>query len=739
MKGLLTTIHRYGRRIVMWIRSEDGEKGKVIVDDFFPYFYVQDASGEHKSLFGENVRRIVVDDPSEVPKEREKYEQTYEADIPFVRRFLIDTGIKSGLEFPRFGIVSWKEIKPAEVDVEPVVLYLDIEVISEKFVEPEKATEPIVAISFTTNKTDVIYTLALNAEGVDEENWKVRSFATEERMLRYFVQMLQKVNPDILTGWNIIKYDLPYLLKRIERYHIHLDTTSFEVFDLYEAYRKLYHQPSYHLKRIVEFEFGEKRETFADVRHLWEKDRCKFLEYNRDDVRDVKRIDEKHSIIKFFHALKTAVGVEALESCLSYSVLIDTQLLRIAREMRVVLPTKTDRSKEEKYEGAIVDVCGKGIFRNVAVFDFSRYYPNIIHTFFLSPENLSEKGELEIDTGRKKVKVKKEKGIAQQLLSLFFRMRDEIEEEMRRVPAGSEEHHSLNLRKQAIKGLTNAVYGVFGFSGFRLFRMEIAEAITALGREGITVAKEIASKHGYKVVLSDTDSIYVQIPFEKVSEFQEMLNNEIAKHFRTKYGVENVELKLKFEKYVDKILLTGVKKRYAMRVVYEGGECDYMVVRGFENVRTDYSLFTREMMNELFRMILYDRVSRDELLAFLNAKKEEMRKRNLAEIAIPKGIHKPLEQYNANTPPHIRGAIYANKYLGANFTVGDKVLMLYVKGLRGFPPTDVLVFNEEMAIDEIEFEVDWKRMEEVNILRRVEPVFDALGISPSSSLQSKLF
>ncbi|MHA1662270.1 MAG: DNA polymerase domain-containing protein, partial [Candidatus Thorarchaeota archaeon] len=596
MKGLLTTIHRYGRRIVMWIRSEDGEKGKVIVDDFFPYFYVQDASGEHKSLFGENVRRIVVDDPSEVPKEREKYEQTYEADIPFVRRFLIDTGIKSGLEFSRFGIVSWKEIKPAEVDVEPVVLYLDIEVISEKFVEPEKATEPIVAISFTTNKTDVIYTLALNAEGVDEENWKVRSFTTEERMLRYFVQMLQKVNPDILTGWNIIKYDLPYLLKRIERYHIHLDTTSFEVFDLYEAYRKLYHQPSYHLKRIVEFEFGEKRETFADVRHLWEKDRCKFLEYNRDDVRDVKRIDEKHNIIKFFHTLKTAVGVEKLETCFSYSRLIDTQLLRIAREMRVVLPTKTDRNKEEKYEGAIVDVCGKGIFRNVAVFDFSRYYPNIIHTFFLSPENLvvsDEEGVIEIDTGRRKVRVRKQRGIAQHLISLFFGLRNEIEEEMKKHRVDSEEYKSLALRRQAVKDLTNAIYGVFGYSGFRLFRMEIAEAVTALGREGITVAKEIASRHGYRVVLSDTDSIYVQLPFERVEEFQNLLNDGIAEYFRKKYGVDDVELKLKFEKYVDKILLTGVKKRYAMRVIYEGGECDYMVVRGFENVRTDYSLFTR--------------------------------------------------------------------------------------------------------------------------------------------------
>jgi len=739
MRGLLITIHRYGRRIMMWIRSEDGKKRKVYVDDFFPYFYVQDASGEYKSLFGDNVRRIVVDDPSEVLKEREKYGKTYEADIPFVRRFLIDTGIKSGMEFPHFGTVSWREIKPIEVNIEPVVLYLDIEVISEKFIEPEKATEPIVALSFTTNKTDVICTLTVKFEKeVNERNWKVISFPTEEMLLKFFVQVLWKLKPDILTGWNIIKYDYPYLLKRFEHNEIYLDTSSFEVFDLYEAYRKLYHQPSYHLKRIVEFEFGEKRESFADVRHLWEKDRQRFLEYNRDDVRDVKRIDEKHNIIKFFHTLKTAVGVEELDGCFSYSRLIDTQLLRIAREMNVVLPTSTGNNKREKYEGAIVDVCGKGIFRNVAVFDFSRYYPNIIHTFFLSPENLNDEGELEIDTGRRRVRVRKRKGIAQHLLSLFFRMRDEIEEQMRKVPVGSEEYHSLNLRKQAIKGLTNAVYGVFGFSGFRLFRVELAEAITALGREGITVAKEIASRHGYRVVLSDTDSIYVQIPFERVSEFQEVLNNEIARYFRTKYGVDDVELKLKFEKYVEKILLTGVKKRYAMRVVYEGGECDYMVVRGFENVRTDYSLFTREMMDELFKMILYDGVSREELLAFLSTKRKEMRERNLVEIGIPKGIRKSLEQYDANTP-HIRGAMYANKYLGANFTIGDKVLMLYVKGIRGFLPTDVLVFNEEMPIDELEIEIDWKRMEEVNILKRVEPILDALGISLSSSSQSKLF
>jgi len=734
MKGVIATIHRHGRRIVMWVRAEDGRKGKVIVDDFFPYFYVPSENGEHRSLFGEAVRKVVVNDPSDVPKEREKYEKTYEADIPFVRRFLIDTNIKSGLEFPQFGTVSWKEIKPAEVNVEPVVLYLDIEVISEKFIEPEKATEPIVALSFTTNKSDVIYTLVVDSIKMRKKNWKVLSFKSEEAMLRFFAQMIEGLKPDILTGWNIIKYDLPYLLKRFEHYDIHFDNSFFETFDLYEAYKKLYHQPSYSLKRIVEIEFGEKRETFADVRHLWEKDRQKFLEYNRDDVRDVKRIDEKHSIFKFFFTLKTAVGIESIEKCFSYSVLIDTQLLRLAHEMGLILPTKTDRNKEEKYEGAIVDVYGKGIFENVAVFDFSRYYPNIIHTFFLSPENLSEGGELEIDTGRKKVKVRKQKGIAQYLLSLFFRMRDEIEGQLQKVPAGSEEYHSLNLRKQAIKGLTNAVYGVFGFSGFRLFRVEIAEAITALGREGITVAKQIASNHGYRVVLSDTDSIYVQIPFEKVSEFQEVLNNEIARHFRTKYGVENVELKLKFEKYVGKILLTGVKKRYAMRVVYEGGECDYMTVRGFESVRTDYSLFTRKMMDELFRMVLYDGASREKLVDFLNAKREEMRKRDMTEIAIPKGIHKPLSDYDANAP-HIRGALYANKYLGANFTVGDKVLMLYVKGVRGLPPTDVFVFNEDMNFSDMEILIDWKRMEEVNILRRLEPIFDIF----ENKKQAKLF
>ncbi|UYL64947.1 MAG: DNA polymerase [Methanophagales virus PBV082] len=746
MKGLLITIHSYGRRIVMWVRSEDGRKRKVFVDDFFPYFYVPGASGECKSLFGENVRKIVMEDPSEVPKEREKYRKTYEADIPFVRRFLIDTGIKSGLEFPQFGTVSWKEIKPAEVDVEPLVLYLDIEVISEKFIEPEKATEPIVAISFTTNKANVIYTLTLNAERVDEENWKVLPFTTEKMMLGYFVQMLWKLKPDILTGWNIIKYDFPYLLKRLEYNEIYLDTSFFEVFDLYEAYRKLYHQPSYHLKRIVEFEFGEKRESFADVRHLWEKNREKFLEYNRDDVRDVKRIDEKHNIIKFFHTLKTAVGVEELERCFSYSRLIDTQLLRIARKMNVVLPTKTDKNKREKYEGAIVDVCGKGIYRNVAVFDFSRYYPNIIHTFFLSPENLivgDEKSVIEIDTGRRKVKVRKRKGIAQHLISLFFGLRNEIEEEMKKHKVDSEEYKSLALRRQAVKDLTNAIYGVFGYSGFRLFRMEIAEAVTALGREGITVAKEIASRHGYRVVLSDTDSIYVQLPFERVEEFQNVLNDGIAEYFRKKYGVDDVELKLKFEKYVDKILLTGVKKRYAMRVIYEGGECDYMVVRGFENVRTDYSLFTREMMDELFRMILYEGNSKERLLEFLERKRKEMKEQDMVKIAIPKGIHKTLQHYDANLP-HIRGALYSNRYFGTNFTVGDKVLMVYVKGIRGFPSTDVFVFSEDMDLNGLEVEIDWKRMEGVNILKRVEPIFDALGIpniltSSHHTSQVKLF
>jgi len=107
MKFLLVNIKNEGRKIIMIARGEDGNKYNIIVDGFYPYFYskkpkhnthVIRVEDGYKTLFGENVYKIVVDNPSNVPKVRE--EGDYEADIPYVRRFMIDTKIRDFFFIP---------------------------------------------------------------------------------------------------------------------------------------------------------------------------------------------------------------------------------------------------------------------------------------------------------------------------------------------------------------------------------------------------------------------------------------------------------------------------------------------------------------------------------------------------------------------------------------------------------------------------------------------------------------
>jgi len=93
MIGRLVRVAKDGNKIRLYLRTANG-KVKVLVDDFYPYFYVPDPSGEYTAIDGTRVRRVYVNDPGEVPEKRSRYPKHYEADIPYTRRFIIDAGIK---------------------------------------------------------------------------------------------------------------------------------------------------------------------------------------------------------------------------------------------------------------------------------------------------------------------------------------------------------------------------------------------------------------------------------------------------------------------------------------------------------------------------------------------------------------------------------------------------------------------------------------------------------------------
>jgi len=734
MKGILISTHRRGSLVDLWIRGENNEKYQITVLDFQPYFYIENKNGEYRGIYGERLKKIFTDDPSQVRIERAKYPKTWEADIIYTRRFLVDEEIYKGIEFPEGERqVTKDEIKPcADVDIEPLVLFLDIEVLQkEGFPEADKAEQPVISFSFRTNKNGKYFTYILsndNTEKVIRHGDNIVIYQkTEEDLLCSFSNVIEKIEPDIVTGWNILNFDFPYLKNRFKKLHLKwIDERRFEVFDMLEGYKKIFSQPSYTLKRIAEIEGIEEHEnigTFKDSIGFYETDIEKFVEYNRKDVEYVYKIDKKHSLIKYFLELKWLVGLESIENTLISSVLIDTMLLRIAKERRIALPTKAETKEKEKYEGAYVMAEKAGLYENIAVFDFSSYYPSVILNFGLSPENIDN-----VKTNPNK------NGIVPELIKRLIAEKNRITEQMRNAQAGSQEHKSLYLKRQAVKGVVNATYGVLAFNKFRLYKPELAAKVTEIARNGIKYLISFVKEKGYKVLLADTDSIFVQIPLEKAEKFCEKLNESINAYFKNQYGIQT-NFKLEFEKYLKYLLLTGVKKRYAMRIVYNKGECDYIDAKGFENIRTDQSVFTRELLNELFEMIFHG-ATKEEIREFINNKLRDFTKAPLTEIGISKGISKPFDKYKANTP-HIRGAIYSNTYLGTNFQYGDKVQFLWVKGVEGLPPTNVICFDENTDLSKYNIVVDYEKMKQTTVIGKVEPILNALNIDIGLNTNSK--
>ena len=732
MKGILISSHRRGNLIYLWLRTENNEKQKIVIDDFKPYFYVASDYGEFKGIYGESLTKFFVDDPSQVRKERENYAKTWEADILFSRRFLIDKKIYKGIEFPdNQQYVSKNDIKPCEVSIEPLILFLDIEVLQgEGFPTAEKAEQPVISFSFRTNKSERDFSYIWREDFEKNKvqwngKWAITYLKDEETLLLNFCDVIEKIQPDIITGWNIIDFDFEYLKNRFKRLDLQwLDERSFELFDMLQGYKKIFSQPSYALKRVAEIEGIDKKEnieTFKEVSGYYESDIKRFADYNRKDVEYVAKIDEKHSLIEYFLNFKWLVGLEDIQKTTINSVLIDTLLLRVAKEKGICLPTKEKHEEREKYEGAYVMVEKARLYHHTAVFDFKSYYPYLIISFNLSPE---------IKEGDTK------EGIIPFLLRSMLTEKEKISDKMDKVFPETSEYKALKIRKEATKRVINAVYGVSAYTGFRLYKPEIAEKTTKYGREGIQHLISLEDKYGYKVLLADTDSIFAQISFDKTRKLCDTLGDEIYDYFREKYGIK-VDLSLEFEKYIKTLLLTGVKKRYAMRISYNNGECDYIETKGFENIRTDQSIFTRSLLTDLFELILYGK-DKKEIQNFVFDKLKEFPKRPLSEIGISRGISKPFSEYKANTP-HVRGSIFSNTHLNTHFSHGDKVQFIWIRGVEGLPPTNVICFNEDTDLSNFNVIVDYERMKRVCVLDKVSPILDAIGISLNDNSKQTTF
>jgi len=299
---------------------------------------------------------------------------------------------------------------------------IDIEVASENgFPDVESAAEEILLITVQDYATKQIRTWGRGPFNNKQENVIYKGFRTEYELLNDFINwwMIEENTPEVVTGWNSEWYDIPYMVRRIDRIlgeklmkrlspwglvtlresmdkfdnrRITYDIGGVTQLDYLNLYKKFTYkaQESYRLDYIASVELGQKKldhsefDTFKDFyTNGWQK----FVEYNIIDVELVDRLEDKMKLIEL--AITMAYDAKANYADVSSQVRMwDTIIYNYLKKKNIVIPPIVRSDKDSKYAGAYVKEPIPGKYDWVVSFDLNSLYPHLIMQYAISPETL---------------------------------------------------------------------------------------------------------------------------------------------------------------------------------------------------------------------------------------------------------------------------------------------------------------------------------------------------------------
>ena len=318
---------------------------------------------------------------------------------------------------------SEEEIK---FDINKIKLVtIDIEVASENgFPDVESCSEEILAITLQDYATKKIVSWGIKPFTHNRSDLIYHYCESEFALLNTFIQYWMDNTPEIVTGWNLQLYDIPYICKRLNRVlgeklmkrmslwglvsegEVFIDGRKHTIFDIggvtqldyMDLYKKFTYkaQESYRLDYIAEVELGQKKldhSEYETFKEFYTKNWQKFIEYNIVDVELVDRLEDKMKLIEL--ALTMAFDARVNFTDVFYQVRMwDNIIYNYLKKRNIVIPQKNRSSKNEKYAGAYVKEPKPGIYDWVVNFDLNSLYPHLIMQYSISPETLVEKDEL---------------------------------------------------------------------------------------------------------------------------------------------------------------------------------------------------------------------------------------------------------------------------------------------------------------------------------------------------------
>jgi DNA polymerase delta subunit 1 len=614
--------------------------------------------------------------------------RTYESKVNFPLRYMIDRGIvgmswitlQSGKYKLRRSKISHCQIE-AEVNyinvishppegeyakIAPIrILSIDIECAAPQGRFPSAQTDPVIQIANICvefgNPEPIVQKLFSFRSCASIVGADIYAYEKEEEMLKEWREFIIELDPDIITGYNINGFDIPYLVNRAEklkvadfnklskmRYanskvkHSVAKSKGFKnreftdvnidgriLLDMYIYVMREYKLRSFSLNNVSFTFLGEQKE---DVHHsmiydLWNTDeftRRRLGVYCMKDAYLPLKLAEKLMTL-YNYTEMCRVTCTPLSFILSrgQQIKVSSQLHRKALEKGYIIPhvkVQGGDNDEEGYEGAFVLDPVTGFHQiPIVTLDFASLYPSIMMAHNLCYSTLIPSGEekkmnpddyYRTPTGDCFVREHVRKGILPIILEELITARKKAKEDLKKATDPFVKA-VLDGRQLALKISANSVYGFTGAQVGQLPCLNISSSTTAIGRTMIEKTRDLVTqrytqingyKHNSEVIYGDTDSVMIKFGVTTLPEAME-LGKDAAEFVSSNY---KKPIKIEFEKIYYPYLLMK-KKKYAGVIWTRADKYDKIDTKGLEAVRRDNCELVRDMVETILKKILIDR------------------------------------------------------------------------------------------------------------------------------------
>ncbi len=791
-------------RPVLRIFGKDREGKSVcgFYEGFLPYFYA--ASDDiNESLEGlpsihnvEKVKRtlpmgyqeprdvwkITLKNPAKTVEVREALKKkgisTYEADILFKYRWMNDSDIggmrwistkeSNGISTTSVSaqrLVQIKEFEIIDTEEDAPLRYLafDIETVGKNEGSmPDSETDPVAMISLVFSddyrRTKSIILSTRPGDGIE-------ALSGEKDMLIRFMEIINEYDADVLTGFNIVGYDLPYILKRMEKNNIRpvfgrcktksvrddvfggrhrITITGRIIADSFSMIKKGWNLKRYGLDFVSKALIGEEKKDVkkSEIGKFWRGSQEKYqilADYClQDSILALKLITKLDLMDKYIALSKISGSLlnDVLEG--GESQRIENYYLKVFNKEGFIIPSKNneqiaertngngeDESKDLK--GGFVIEPKKGLHSMVLVLDFKSMYPSLIRTYNICPTTLLIGNEdvehITTPNGSMFVKPSVRRGVIPSILENLMEERSKVKKMARN--ADEKTRKMLDLKQFAIKTLANAFYGYFGYTRAKIYNVAIASSVTAFGRETIhSTVKAMEEDFGYEVVYGDTDSVMIKVPTESMEE-AEKIGKDIGKKMTERLpGIMELEFEKLFKRF-----LPLTKKRYMGWSMFRdktGEWKDDIVMKGIETVRRDWCELTGETMKEIIEIILKKNDTKAAVSYFKDVVKGLLDGDvDIEKLVITKTLTRRPEKY-AGVQPHVEVVKKMEKRNDMDLPgVGDRIGYVIVKGMEMLSKRA----EDPNFVRENGLSIDSKYYIDNQLLPPLERIFNAIGIS----------